>query len=79
MTELPTETDMNYSAQQASCTDQQVLQALYCKKSLINSGIHPDNCISGASDNNFNMMDIEVLPASEKKGDMKRMCIWPSF
>lgn len=29
----------NYSAQQASSTDQQVLQALYCMKSLISGGI----------------------------------------
>lgn len=29
----------NYSAQQASCTDQQLLQALNCMMSLINGGI----------------------------------------
>lgn len=33
------ETDMDYSAQKAGSTDQQVLQALYYMKSLISGGI----------------------------------------
>lgn len=63
MTELSTETDMNYSAQQASCTDQQVLQALYCMWNT--SGL---NCVSGASRDNLNTLDTECrLPVGRKE------------